>query len=923
MSISHLIEGLQRANYDPTAREIAEILWLWVKTLPDGESELSESNQENSQLSESKNQIYSEKNLIASKTNAPELPPKTNLDLYPKIADKYLVKNGKNKKESYPLQVPDAPAIPDKQQLGIALKSLRRKFPSLTELELNEAKTIDFFVEQEIWMPIKQPTLTRRWLDLVLVVEVNNSLVIWKQTIKELRNFLKSLGIFRHIENWGLKFNLSQLLRQEWLFKLIVTVSPELLAFLILSYENQGISIFRYDEPQMRLYSPESIGITSGKTLVLLVSDLVSPVWYHSETYILLHQWRQKGMVNLLQLLPERLWPRTTLGQHNCLKLNAPVRLASNQNLTVISSSKNQGSSEYGEFKLPVVCLEPNILEQWSKLLMGVGNNQSVGYGIKPHPNYPKSSQVYNITAAERVERFQQIASPNATKLAELLSAVLVTLPVIRVIQYTMLPNFNQGHVAEVLMGGLFKPLNKTVTVTPNINPDEVEFEFFDGVRDELLSGLTIDEITDVIEEVSFYLADKMGKSLKDFEALLINSQNRQGELAKQVYPLAQVQAEVLQKLGGVYADFANQIKGFIEFETEIEVAIIIVFGEETREIETELQEWSFETPTVNRRGKIVQSAIHNAFYFTETLVDKVNLEMVAIPGGTFTMGSPKSEKYSNDDERPQHHVTVSPFFMGKYPITQGQWKAVASQTDLKVNLDLDPEPSSFQEPYKSIDRWQRPVEQVNWYKAVEFCQRLSKLTGRNYRLPSEAEWEYACRAGTTTPFHFGETITGELANYDASETYGDESQGEYRQETTPVGQFSANAFGLYDMHGNVWEWCADEWHSNYENAPTDGTAWLHSNKRENMNNRALQEPRSENFFKRMRNTVLNIFSQNEPESRSNDNDEKEKYALLRGGSWINTPYNCRSAIRYNLNRRGNYSYIVGFRVVCDVGRTL
>ena len=917
MSISHLIEGLQRANYDPTAREIAEILWLWVKTLPDEESELSETNQENSQQPESDNQIYSEKNILASKTNLPELPPKTNLDLYPKVADKYLFKNSKNKKESYPLQVADAPAIPNKQQLAIALKSLRRKFASLIEKELNEAKTIDFFVEQKIWMPIQQATFTRRWLDLVLVVEINNSLVIWKQTIKELRNFLKSLGIFRHTETWGLKFNLSQLLCQEWLFKFIVTVSSELLAFLILSYENQGISIFRYDDPQMRLYSPEFIGGTSGKTLILLVSDLVSPVWYRSETYTLLQQWRQKGMVNLLQLLPERLWPRTTLGQQNCLKLNAPVRLASNQNLTIISSSKNQESSEYTEFKLPVVCLEPNILEQWSKLLMGVGNNQSVGYGIKAYRNYfSKLSQV-EITAAERVERFQQIASPNAAKLAEFLSAVLVTLPVIRVIQYTMLPNFNQGHVAEVLMGGLFKPLSETVTVTPNINPDEIEFEFFDGVRDELLSGLTIDEITDVIEEVSFYLAEKMGKSLKDFEALLINSRNRESELAKQVYPLAQVQAEVLDKLGGVYADFANQIRGLIEFETEIEVATI-VFEEETEveyppplptpptpsislpsiSLETgiELQHWNFVTPTVNRRGKIVKRTTHTASYFTEILADGIELEMVAIPGGTFTMGSPESEKYSNDNERPQHNVTVSPFFMGKYPITQGQWRAIASRTDLKVDLDLDPEPSNFKESYEDIDRWQRPVENVNWYEAVEFCQRLSKLTGRNYRLPSEAEWEYACRGvreplnlekgETYPPFHFGETITGELANYDASYTYADEATGEYRKETTPVGQFHPNAFGLYDMHGNVWEWCADDWHDNYENAPTDGTAWLDKNEIDKY-------------------TI---------------NDEKEKYTVLRGGSWNDSPDLCRYAYRLNLFRRDERNFIIGFRVVCDRG---
>ena len=262
--------------------------------------------------------------------------------------------------------------------------------------------------------------------------------------------------------------------------------------------------------------------------------------------------------------------------------------------------------------------------------------------------------------------------------------------------------------------------------------------------------------------------------------------------------------------------------------------------------------------------------------------IGNVPLEMFLIPDGTFTMGGPEFEEGSYDDERPQHNVTISAFLMGRYPITQEQWKAVASRIDLKVDLDLNSDPSFFQKPYKGIDRWQRPVEQVNWYEAVEFCKRLSKLTGRNYRLPSEAEWEYACRAGTTTPFHFGETITTDLANYRGigdKGSYGRGLKGVYREETTPVGYFKvANSFGLSDMHGNVWEWCMDEWHGNYENAPTDGKPWL------------------------------------------NDDDIRSP---LRGGSWYIIPFNCRSAYRFNSYRRVNHVSFIGFRVVCDSGRTL
>ena len=159
-------------------------------------------------------------------------------------------------------------------------------------------------------------------------------------------------------------------------------------------------------------------------------------------------------------------------------------------------------------------------------------------------------------------------------------------------------------------------------------------------------------------------------------------------------------------------------------------------------------------------------------------------------------------------------------------------------------------------------------------YQATEFCKRLSRETKREYRLPSEAEWEYACRAGTTTAFHFGETIRADLANYRATETYAHEPKGEYRRKTTPVGYFQvANAFGLYDMHGNVWEWCADTWQDNYDVAPTDGSAWI--------------------------------------ENR-NDN-----HSPLRGGSWCYFPNYCRSASRYYFSRRGNDDDLIGFRVVC------
>ena len=342
------------------------------------------------------------------------------------------------------------------------------------------------------------------------------------------------------------------------------------------------------------------------------------------------------------------------------------------------------------------------------------------------------------------------------------------------------------------------------------------------------------------------------------------------------------ISIEALEK---IWSEIPNEVSKQIEREAKtIEVLTNINFEEKFQNEVKSSQEsekgelFNFEVIRVDDSGNIVDRFQKSIRQKIEDLGNGIKLQMVYIPGGTFTMGSPESEEGRYNYEGPQHDVTVPPFFMGKYPVTQGQWKELASRTDLKVKLDLKLEPSYFKEPYQDIDRWHRPVERVSWYEAVEFCERLSKLTQRNYRLPSEAEWEYACRAGTTTPFYFGNTITPELVNYDGQYVYGNAQKGEYRGETTPVGQFYPNAFGLYDMHGNVSEWCLDTWHNSYDGAPTDGSAWEtggHSTRR-----------------------------------------------VSRGGSWSDYPRWCRSADRFNYYSVETDDIDFGFRLVSFPPRT-
>jgi len=277
------------------------------------------------------------------------------------------------------------------------------------------------------------------------------------------------------------------------------------------------------------------------------------------------------------------------------------------------------------------------------------------------------------------------------------------------------------------------------------------------------------------------------------------------------------------------------------------------------------LETFQFEVITLNAKGEIDRRREQNAEFFGEDLGSGVNLEMVAIPGGRFRMGSPSQELNRDANEGPAHNVDVAPFFMGKYAITQLQWRVISALP--KVSQDLHYDPSKF----KGVTY---PVEQVSWRDAVEFCARLSQKTGRAYRLPNEAEWEYACRAGTSTPFSYGPTLTSQQANYQGQSTYGNGPIGVYRESTTPVGRFPPNNFGLYDMHGNVYEWCLDCWHRNYEGAPVDGSPWM----------------------------------------TSKDSDPR----VLRGGSWYNKPRYCRAAnrSRYTPNNRVND---IGFRVVVSI----
>ncbi len=288
----------------------------------------------------------------------------------------------------------------------------------------------------------------------------------------------------------------------------------------------------------------------------------------------------------------------------------------------------------------------------------------------------------------------------------------------------------------------------------------------------------------------------------------------------------------------------------------------------------SELKPFEFEVVTINRIDNFLgllgwkkvktEQKLTKVKYFTANIGNGVTIDFISIPGGKFFMGSPPEEEGHLNSESPQHWVKIKPFYLSKYIITQAQWQVV-----MKNNPSY----------YTGLNR---PVENVSWYDAMEFCEKLSKIiqrkgtSSKKFRLPSEAEWEYACRGNTETTFHFGDYITTEFANYNCEYTYSDEPRGTCRKQTSEVGSFPPNAFGLCDLHGNVWEWCADVWHNSYENAPNDGTV-----RNEEIENNSI--PR-----------------------------------VVRGGSWNDHPWLCRSASRLCYGPEDRFNNL-GFRVAISI----
>ena len=843
------MEG-KKAIWWEDEREMAELIWCaayldriiapWLIEQP-GQSEATSSNDKDDNQSSGSGE----------KTPPPGAIESTIPVAYPETIDRPMQTSRKRDSvesdRSSPVRVPDPFPIPEPTAISKAILPLARRVPGLRADELDIEVTVERTAEAGgLPMLAFRPPL-ERWLEVHLLIDRSPPMEFWGDLAGGMTTLFRWQGFFRDVRVW-------------W---------------------------FETGENEARLLSgagqiernPRSLVAPSGNRLFIVLTDTLGKAWRSGSAFATLADLGKEHPVTIAHIFPQELWQRTALEGAILRPLIAPGPASANATLQVGERLRTKQIL----YRFPIFNLSPAHFATWAKFIAGSGGNSIQGVlmgattaGVNMGETGEEEAAAPEAESPEELLRgFLIDASPLARELAKVLAAVPLIPPVMRLAQRRFLPDSKHWHLAEVFFSGLvekstFSPEGATV-------PD-AWYDFYPGIRQLLLADSANRRTIDIWRGIGDYIRDHYGE-FRDFSALIPNPQ---GSLADAVSDrslyFAEVDAAVLRTWGGEYADIAQNIEERVR--------------QRKQEILTpeKLLKFTFETLYVDKRGEITKREPLEAYYYEEPLGEGIEpLTMVAIPGGEFLMGSP-GEKNDDKSQKPQHPVSVSAFYLSQTPITRAQWRFVAHLP--REGKDLDPEPAEFKESDNN------PVDRLSWYDAIEFCARLSRHTGKNYRLPSEAEWEYACRAGTTTPFHFGETITAELANYNSSEVYQQEKPKQSPHKTTPVRSYPPNAFGLYDMHGNVWECCLDPWHGDYQGAPpTDGSVW--------------DEKNIDNRYQNLLNSINELLTDN-------------RYCVLRGGSWGFYPNHCRSAFRYNFLRRRDVRVDnLGFRVVCGAGRTL
>jgi predicted Rossmann-fold nucleotide-binding protein/tetratricopeptide (TPR) repeat protein len=535
--IARLLDTLRSAGLELDARQIEEILWLAPFLSPEPAREEAEGSSDRDEASEPPQP--ERKDLSGEpppETRAAQPPPSQALPEAEVGVPQREVGGPTQRGGRMAFRSPGAPALPNSLQLGRALRPLRRRRDSHWQRELDEVATAERIAREGLWSPVLRPGRSR-WLELELVLDTGRSMAIWKQTLSELRTFLRYVGAFRDLRTWSL-----------------VTEGPEGRARL---YRGTAGAAHGGAERDPR----ELLSTPAERRLILVVSDCVSPAWHTGDVGGLLRLWGRSGPVAILQMLPQRVWVRTALRHHPSVWMHGREPGAANARMVFGSWPGAVVSGPRGSVPVPVVTLEKELFSNWARVVAGRAGAWTPGMLLREGGSVPKpvARTQEGGEPLSQVQRFEAMASPLAQRLVRLFAAVPLSLPVMRLVWRTRLPEASQVHLAEVFLSGLLQEVGPP---GGTVDPEQVQYDFLPGVREVLLASVPPAESLDTLQSVSRYVEERLGQAL-DFHAMLADPTAFGGEqLDEPLRPFARVAAAVLRQLGGEYAGLAARLEG-------------------------------------------------------------------------------------------------------------------------------------------------------------------------------------------------------------------------------------------------------------------------------------------------------------------------------------------------------------------------
>ncbi len=701
------------------------------------------------------------------------------------------------------IHVPSPPSLPERDRFARQLKLLRRLHTSVRCRELNLDATLRRFCDEEIPEPVFSAGYERA-LNLTLLVDQSPTMDLWRNMACEFFGVLEASAAFRRCRAllWSIEIDDGR---------------------ACASYSPLHSGVAR-NEPREDTADQASEIEFAARDVVFLFSDCTAQRWSRGDCLAELEGWAQRAHVVVVNPLPQHFWPRTSLERAERVNLHMDQVASPNASFRASSPTRTGVDPTLDRYvPMPIVAPDPGHMYAWTRF-MALRRRSFPGrlFSVANSPPQPVDHGGKRFASRERLAMFKRQARPEAVELARLVAASpVINLPIVRLLRTEVLPKGRVGvepddcsYDAEVMLSPLLQ-------VVPNIDapePDQVMYCFPDeDMRACLVAELPRSRIRDVFDTIGFYIEHEAlppdAGRFDGFVAMLRNPEHAIGDELYRVHEVVQVAARVIfRRLGGMYADLLTS-QGQPRFLTELNVALgQVEAARSAGDLATALRilddayeaaaskNWQDAKPLLEEqlrfyRGLLrVPDLIPSGVVVREHFVEPTTgMALAPIAAGSFVMGSPDTEPERYEDEGPQHRVTLSyDFWIGICPVTQRQYEAVTGEN-----------PSAIRGP-------NRPVENVSWDDAVAYCERLTERgvkTSHRYgryafRLPTEAEWEYACRAGTMTRWSCGddEDTLGRVAWY----------AGNSRETTHPVGAKEPNNWGLYDMHGNVWEWCLD-----------------------------------------------------------------------------------------------------------------